>query len=371
MKTYYKVYSVGNDAQPSHISDSDGSVFIKRHQLPIGQFDSPMRYHLDKFHCIQKSQQEYSIDSEDTNTDSINILRRIIHNNSKSLTNIKPYVKKFYICQFEDILYDKIDIKKFIAKHYRLRHDICTDYIDIKRNNYGLIGIGSQQYSGLHKDYIIEFKSKTCYIINRFDDKITKQYDLIYKAWKCNNIYNLNYLYNTETYNFILKNNDARTRLVYPALSLTHIFKEYYCNSVYTPVTYWKNLGTDSIAHFRYKITAESTKQKSFTTNVVLIDKSDIEKDLASVSTNVIQKTDVVIDSSVGNVSLLIQKNEFFELKLNNVADIKDLPDGVSHKDNSIKGSISNSGEYYLNVTYNNNATQVINIIVPFYRRLL
>jgi hypothetical protein len=86
---------------------------------------------------------------------------------------------------------------------------------------------------------------------------------------------------------------------------------------------------------------------------------------------NVDSKVDViVINESLGDISLVFQKNEFFEIKLSDVSSVMDIPDGVSYVSNRIKGSIEKSGEYNITVRYNNNGKQNINIVIPFYRRL-
>lgn len=371
MRTYYKVYSVGNNAQPSYIQDDDSSVFIIRKQKPIGQFNSPMHYHLDKYHGIQRSKQDYSIDSlNEINSHEITILRNVFHDKSKNCTPFTPDVRKFYIAQYTELNRQQINIKRNIPKHYNLKQDIGVCYISIIKNTYGLIGLGPQLYSGINKPFDVSLKAKSCNVIDIDDDILLKQYALLYKAWHCD-VYNLNYLYNTQDYSASLRDNYARTRVIYPAKPLTHIFKEYSCNVVYTPIIYWKDLNSKQSAKFKYKKTAESPRQRAFKVNSVLVDNLDSDKKLNGASTTVIQKTDIVIDNSVGNISLMVQKMEFFELKLNGVANVTDLPEGVEYKNDSIKGSIANSGEYFINVKYNNDATQVINIIVPFYRRLL
>ena len=372
MKTYYKVYSVGNDAQPSHVSDSDASVIIFRKQNPIdGAFNnSPIRIYNDKFHGIQRSEQQHSIDSiSNFNDNETIILRNINHDIDRDFNKLMPILAKHYIVQYQESNFSRVYINRNIKHGWPLQRDKCAAYTNIQRYSYGLLGAGTQERAGINKKYTIDFKASSCNVIDSTDDILLKQYALLYKAWHCD-IYNLNYLYHTQDYSVPLKDNYARTRVIYPAKPLTHIFKEYSCNVVYTPINYNKNLSSKQSAKFKYKKTAESTRQRAFKTFSALVD-NKLEKDLNTASTTVIQKTDVVIDSSIGDFSLMVQKMEFFELKLEKVANVTDLPEGVEYKNDSIKGSIANSGEYFINVKYNNDATQIINIIVPFYRRLL
>lgn len=370
MKTYYKVYSVGKDAQPSYIQDGDGSVLIMRKQNPIGRFDSPIHYHLDKYHGIQRTKQNHSIDClDEINSTEITILRKTFLDNSKDCTPYKPNVKKFYTAKYDDTIKDDLGIRRNIPKHYALEQDMDCSYVRIEKGTYGLIGY-SPQPIGLNKTYDTDYKAKSCDIINTKDDDVIKQYPILFGAHHCD-IYDLNYLYHTQDYSVPLKTNDARTRVGFQAKPLTHIFKEYSCNVVSTRIAWWKYINSGGTAKFKYKKTAESPRQRAFKVNSVLVTSLDTDKQLNGASTNVIQRTSVVVDNAVGNISLVIQKMEFFELKLNGVASVTNLPDGVEYKNDSIKGTIADSGEYFIDVKYNNDAKQVINIIVPFYRRLL
>lgn len=346
MKTYYKVYSVGNDAQPSHVSDSDTSVIIFRKQDPIdGAFNnSPIRIYNDTFHCIRRTEQQHSIDSiSNFNDNETIILRNINYDIDRDFNKLMPILTKHYIAQYQENNFSRVYINRNIKHRWPLQRDKCTAYTNIKRYSYGLLGAGTQERAGINKKYTIDFKASSCNVIDSTDE---------------------------QDYSVNLDNTYGRTRVIYPAKPLTHIFKEYSCNVVYTPINYNKDLSSKQSAKFKYKKTAESSRQRAFKTFSVLVD-NKLEKNLNTASTTVIQKTDVVIDNSVGNISLMVQKMEFFELKLNGVANVTDLPEGVEYKNDSIKGSIANSGEYFINVKYNNDATQVINIIVPFYRRLL
>lgn len=328
MKTCYKVYSIGKNAQPSYIQDDDASAFIIRRQKQIGQFDSPMHYHLDKYHNTQKSKQDYSIDSlNEINSHEIVILRKHIFDISKECTS------------------KNIRIKGIIPKYHDSKYDKNTGYISLRKSTYGLIGIGPRSYDINNKPFSINLKAYHC------------------------NVYDLTTLYNTKDC-LSLKNKYARAVVVYPAKSTTHIFKEYTCNVVLdTPLIYTQDLQSGQSAKFKYKKTVESPRQRAFRVNSVLATSIDDDNNLNGASTTVLQKTDVTINRTSGNISLIIQKMEFFELKLDGVTNVTDLPEGVEYFNSRIRGSITNSGEYFIHVQYGN-AIQTINIIVPFYRRI-
>lgn len=123
-------------------------------------------------------------------------------------------------------------------------------------------------------------------------------------------------------------------------------------------------------AFVQYTKLAANIKQKAFGIQVYDPKYWTDSVKFKSASITVDSKVNVVIDQSVGDVSLVFQKNEFFEITLSNVENASNLPNGVTYSSNKIKGSITNSGEYNIIVVYNSGKTQVLNILIPFYRRL-
>ena len=96
-------------------------------------------------------------------------------------------------------------------------------------------------------------------------------------------------------------------------------------------------------------------------------------KNFIPVSVNVTDKTSITIPdvNDMQNISIVIQKNNFFELELSSVPNnIIGLPSGITWIGNKIKGTFIDSKEYNLKITYNQ-GEQNINIIVPYYERLL
>jgi len=130
------------------------------------------------------------------------------------------------------------------------------------------------------------------------------------------------------------------------------------------------NIQSNNKAFVQYRKFPAAIKQNVFSTHVYDPKYWSDEIKFKSVSITVDSKVDVVIDQTVGDVSLVFQKNEFFEIELSNVENASNLPNGVTYASNKIKGSITNSGEYNIVVVYNSGKTQVLNIIIPFYRRI-
>lgn len=97
------------------------------------------------------------------------------------------------------------------------------------------------------------------------------------------------------------------------------------------------------------------------------------DKEFATVTATVTDKTEIVIPDvgDMQNLSIIIQKNSFFELELAAIPNnIIGLPDELTWKGSNIKGTLTQSKEYNLTITYNQ-GEQKINIIVPYYQRLL
>ena len=91
-------------------------------------------------------------------------------------------------------------------------------------------------------------------------------------------------------------------------------------------------------------------------------------------SVNIISKIQVVIpenSSGYTDMSLVVQKNSFIEIKLlDNVTDVMNLPDALEFLPGYIKGTFTQSGEYNIKIKYPD-GEQVLNIVVPYYQRLL
>lgn len=96
------------------------------------------------------------------------------------------------------------------------------------------------------------------------------------------------------------------------------------------------------------------------------------DKEFATVTATVTDKTEITIPDvgDMQNLSIVIQKNSFFELELaatpNNIIG---LPDELTWKGSNIKGTLTQSKEYNLTIMYSQ-GEQKINIIVPYYQRL-
>lgn len=94
----------------------------------------------------------------------------------------------------------------------------------------------------------------------------------------------------------------------------------------------------------------------------------------AGISVNVNSKVEVVIPEKTtdySDISLVVQKNCFIEIKISDsVTDVINLPDALIYLPGYIKGTFTQSGEYNIKVKYPD-GEQIINIIVPYYQRLL
>lgn len=94
----------------------------------------------------------------------------------------------------------------------------------------------------------------------------------------------------------------------------------------------------------------------------------------AGTSVDVRSKVEVVIPdkpTDYSDMSLVIQKNCFIEIKIpENVKDVINIPDALIYLPGYIKGTFTQSGEYNVKLKYID-GEQIINIIVPYYQRLL
>lgn len=110
--------------------------------------------------------------------------------------------------------------------------------------------------------------------------------------------------------------------------------------------------------------------------SAIVIDSEQKESALsfAGTSVNVNSKVQVVIpekSTDYSDMSLVIQKNSFIEIKIpDNVMDVVNLPDALMYLPGYIKGTFTQSGEYNIKIKYPD-GEQLLNIIVPYYQRLL
>lgn len=108
-----------------------------------------------------------------------------------------------------------------------------------------------------------------------------------------------------------------------------------------------------------------------------MLDKTEtIKKDISfgSVSVKVADKSQVTIPdaTTTQGFSIVLQKNNFTEIQFAALpVSIAGIPDGMTWSGMSIKGTVEKSGTYTLTVTYQDKTEQIIDIIVPYYQRLL
>lgn len=100
----------------------------------------------------------------------------------------------------------------------------------------------------------------------------------------------------------------------------------------------------------------------------------ETETVFAGVSVNVNSKIQVIVPEKVSNytdMSLVVQKNSFIEIKTpDSVLEVINLPDGLTYLPGYIKGTFTKSGEYNIKIKYPD-GEQILNIVVPYYQRLL
>lgn len=133
---------------------------------------------------------------------------------------------------------------------------------------------------------------------------------------------------------------------------------------------------------FKY-VSVRHKTEKLQRTNIKYIPQTAIVTDLTSEETivkfkgfevNVTNKTEVIIpsgNSSYDNISIVVQKNCFIEMVISDkIIAIEDLPDDLEYLPGYIKGTFTKSGEYNVKLKYPD-GEQILNIIVPYYQRLL
>ena len=94
---------------------------------------------------------------------------------------------------------------------------------------------------------------------------------------------------------------------------------------------------------------------------------------MSGVMVNINSKAEIIIPefSSYGNMTLTVQKDCFIEFKLpDNVIDVIKIPSYLVYTPGYIKGTFTKSGRYSMIIEYSD-GEQVIDIVVPYYERLL
>ena len=110
--------------------------------------------------------------------------------------------------------------------------------------------------------------------------------------------------------------------------------------------------------------------------SAIVIDSAQKESAMAfsGVTVNVNSKLEVVIPekgTDYSDISIVVQKNSFIEIKVpDGVINVINLPDALIYLPGYIKGTFTQSGEYNIKLKYID-GEQIINIIVPYYQRLL
>ena len=110
--------------------------------------------------------------------------------------------------------------------------------------------------------------------------------------------------------------------------------------------------------------------------SAIVVDSEQKESALAFAGTtvNVNSKIQIVVPDKItdySDMSIVVQKNCFIEIKLSDsVIDVTNLPDALMYLPGYIKGTFTQSGEYNVKIKYPD-GEQIINIVVPYYQRLL
>lgn len=125
-----------------------------------------------------------------------------------------------------------------------------------------------------------------------------------------------------------------------------------------------------------YLSSLQPTNIKYNPKSAIVFDSSQRESSMtfSSVTTYVNSKIEVVIPekgTDYSDISIVIQKNSFIEFKISDsVTDVINLPDTLTYLPGYIKGTFTQSGEYNVKIKYPD-GEQLLNIVVPYYQRLL
>ena len=102
--------------------------------------------------------------------------------------------------------------------------------------------------------------------------------------------------------------------------------------------------------------------------------KQETEIIFSGVSVNVNNKVEITIPDKISNytdMSIVVQKNCFIEIKTpDNVSEVINIPEDLTYSPGYIKGTFTKSGEYNIKIKYPD-GEQILNIIVPYYQRML
>ena len=142
-----------------------------------------------------------------------------------------------------------------------------------------------------------------------------------------------------------------------------------------------KNKAQDDITYkgvntaYPYNIVSSLTQYNPVTTLVINHEEEKQKtKDFSSFSVNVTTKQEIIVPEGTGyqNISVVIQKNCFVEFNFgsSNIIEIINIPDGLEYTLGFLKGIITKSGDYNVRIKYPD-GEQILNIIVPYYQRLL
>lgn len=113
---------------------------------------------------------------------------------------------------------------------------------------------------------------------------------------------------------------------------------------------------------------------KEVTAYIIDNTKSASSKEFSPIYATVTDKTEVIVpsvSSGYQEMSIVVQKNNFVELKFaDTIIDATGIPEGMKYISGSIKGTITQSGSYDITIQYSD-GSQKLNIVVPYYQRLL
>ena len=100
----------------------------------------------------------------------------------------------------------------------------------------------------------------------------------------------------------------------------------------------------------------------------------ELESNFAGVSVNVNSKVEVIIPDKIASytdMSIVVQKNSFISIKVpNNISEVLNVPEQLEYTSGYIKGVFTKSGEYNIRLKYQD-GEQILNIVVPYYQRML
>ena len=160
---------------------------------------------------------------------------------------------------------------------------------------------------------------------------------------------------------------------------LTKSMKYNYSNKSISFVKF-KSFKNDNYKFVTVKVSDTILKTNVFVKETKLINILDLtykyrnDINFTPIFINIGDKTEFFVPTLSDNyqaMSIIAQKDTFIELKFENTPlNVIGLPEGLQFTLGSIKGTISKSGSYDITIQYEK-GTQKLNIIVPYYQRLL